>query len=191
MSGSHLLLTRTASRFVPVADKLVGDFETERAETTAMFAKPFAIQINVGDQARRFEPQEISFAGFRHEVQLAPIPARPTIIILSLLRLFPAPVVWNGNRLPVAVVEVRLLRVGDFARLKFPARIQQRAFAGERIEGRTNIKMKMQYLRMNHNMPEIIPAANAMSNPAAGCPPVLFPATAAQFNQPLASRAHA
>ena len=34
-------LTRTASRFVPLADKLVGDFKTKRAKSAAMFAEKF------------------------------------------------------------------------------------------------------------------------------------------------------
>ena len=68
-----------------------GDFKTERAEPAAMFAEKIAVQINVGEQARRFEPQKIAFAGLRLEIQFAPIPARPAVIILSLLAPLPSP----------------------------------------------------------------------------------------------------
>src|SRR5208283_3150682 len=82
------------------------------------------------------EPQKISFAGLRRAgVQVAPVPAGSAIKILSLLRRLPAPIVRNGNRLPVAVIEVRLRGVGDLARFEPPVRIEQYAFAREQVAG--------------------------------------------------------
>jgi len=60
ISGSHWLLTRTASRLVPVAGQVGGDFKREGPERAAMLAESFAVQINIGHQAGRLEPQKIS-----------------------------------------------------------------------------------------------------------------------------------
>ena len=124
-----------------------GDFKTERAESTAMFAKLFAIQIDVRDQTRRFEPQEISFAGFRCDVQFAPIPARSAVKILSLLCLRPAPVVRDRNRLPIGIDPIHIRRThglpgqtGGIALHESPARIQQRAFTRKQVEGKDECK---------------------------------------------------
>ena len=114
-----------------------GDFKREGAERAAMLAEPFAVQINIGHQAGRLEPQKISFAGLGcSDVQVMPVPAGTAIKVLSLLRFLPAPIMRKGNRLPVAVVEARLRGVGDFARFEPPAGIEQRAFTGEQVAGK-------------------------------------------------------
>ena len=48
--------------------QLLCDFKTKCSETAAMFAQRFAVQINICHQARRLEPQKISFADFRRDV---------------------------------------------------------------------------------------------------------------------------
>src|SRR5665213_777356 len=58
------------------------------------------------------------------------------MIRFSRLRLQPAPVVRQRNRLPCGVIEIRRRRVRGVVKLEFPAGIQDRVFAGEYTAGK-------------------------------------------------------
>ena len=90
-----------------VARQAASDFVAERAERAAMLSQEFAVQINIRHRTRCFEFQEIALAVLRLNDELAPVPTRSAIIILSLLRILPAPTVGNRNRFPIGLVEIR------------------------------------------------------------------------------------
>ena len=78
------------------------------------------------------------------------------------------------SALPGVVVVARLLRIGGFTQLEFPARIQQRAFAGGQVGSENECKQKINDLHMKRIMPRINLAASATSNPAAERPAALL-----------------
>src|SRR5690606_9555453 len=87
-------------------------------------------EIDVGDGARGFELQEVAPAGFGcADVERAAVPARSAVVVLSLLRFFPAPVVRDGDFGPGGVVEAGLLRVLHVAALEAPSGVQSHAVA--------------------------------------------------------------
>ncbi len=137
-----------------------------------MLPEQTTVQIDIRNGARRIEFQIVAPAGLRRaDVQIAPVPGRSAVEVFSLLRLFPAPVVGNGDRLPVGIIEDRSQCVGGVAGFEPPAGVEQRAFARGRTEREHEGKCYDWGNAHARIMRRIILQANAKWNPTAARPP--------------------
>src|SRR5258708_5910520 len=105
---------------------MVADLEAKRAKGAAMLSDGFAIEIHVGNGASGFEANEVTPARAGcGEVKLAAVPARAAQVVFAILRLFPAPAMRKGNRLPGSVVEVHSLGAGRVTLFEPPVSAQR------------------------------------------------------------------
>ena len=100
-----------------------------------MSAQQFAIEIDLRHRPGGFKAQKVAPPGLRFpRIQVAAIPARFAQVILPSLRLFPAPIVRQGNRRPVGRVVIGPLRSASIALLEPPVGLEKRVFAPGGVE---------------------------------------------------------